>query len=107
MLQNLKDNLAVRGGNLSVVDYFLDNDVDVNALDLNHITPLMLAVSLRRKDLIELLISHGANVHLQDISNKNALHYAENLPRNRHNSDDVEVIQDILHLAEHASPRLR
>lgn len=95
-----------RKGSLPVIEYLLDNGVDVNGSDALGTTPLMRAASHRRKDVIDSLLSYGADVHLRDHWNRNAFWHVDPYSKGP-NQDSVDVILDRLHLAEQATPLLR
>jgi ankyrin repeat protein len=56
---------------------FLDNvDPSTGRTKKNHYTPLMIAASRKRKDVVELLLSKGANVMVRRKDGTTALHVA-------------------------------
>ena len=52
-----------------------ESRVDVNAQDLDGITPLHRASHNRRPKMVELLLAHGANAHAEDKNGRNPLHH--------------------------------
>lgn len=52
--------MASQYGYINIVKYLLSNKVNVNAFTDDGITSLILAVTFRRKEIISLLIKHGA-----------------------------------------------
>ncbi|XP_050411361.1 putative ankyrin repeat protein RF_0381 [Patella vulgata] len=59
-----------------IIKMLLEAGADVNLFDEDGVTPLMVAAQQRNGELIELLISLGANVHACDLSGKSACHYS-------------------------------
>jgi ankyrin repeat protein len=54
---------AIRRGDESGVRQMIRQGVDVNAIDFGGETPLMCAATAGQKDIVELLLVAGANVH--------------------------------------------
>ncbi|XP_067668032.1 ankyrin repeat domain-containing protein 7-like isoform X2 [Haliotis asinina] len=70
-------HLACIGRNRKTVEFVLSLDgVDVNSRGFRSWTPVMLAARWRRRDVVELLVSQGADVSLVDDDDNNILHYA-------------------------------
>ncbi len=53
---------------------------DVNAVDNNHETPLMMAAKADSASVVNVLVNHGAKVGLKDRKGHVALHYALDMP---------------------------
>ncbi|XP_046337771.2 ankyrin repeat domain-containing protein 17-like [Haliotis rufescens] len=74
------DNLlhsASRGGNVEVVKFVLSLDmVSINSRGWKNMTPAMTAAVKGHKEVVELLVSKGADVSLLDKGNNNLLHLA-------------------------------
>jgi hypothetical protein len=66
---------AVEHRKTDVVKYLLERGAYVDILNLNHQTPLIIA-SNQNKQLIELLVEHGANLTAQDMQGESALSYS-------------------------------
>jgi len=71
-------HLVSRNGYLDLVEFFV---IECNFQNLDvplpdGTTPLHLACMNQNKEVVELLVQKGANVHLSDKENKNSLHYA-------------------------------
>ncbi|OQS07114.1 hypothetical protein THRCLA_20218 [Thraustotheca clavata] len=66
-------------GDVDAVKRYLDSGVSVDAQDENGYTPLQAAVSYNQLDLVELLLSKGANVSLGDNDDETPLHFCENV----------------------------
>ena len=64
---------AVESGELAQVRTCLDAGSDVNDMDAEQRTPLMLAAAANRRDIAELLLAHGADPSLQDAMHETAL----------------------------------
>merc|ERR1712034_49440 len=63
--------VACQNGYLDVVEFFLDDGLDINHLDADNKTPLSYAVTNKHHDVVNLLISKGAkNGFLPDLSDK-------------------------------------
>ncbi|XP_046550762.1 ankyrin repeat domain-containing protein 50-like [Haliotis rubra] len=68
---------ACRGGDVEVVQYILSqNMVDINSLGHEKKTPVMLAGQYGHKEVVEVLVKHGANLSLRDKVGDNILHLA-------------------------------
>ncbi|SPR10066.1 ankyrin repeat domain-containing protein [Orientia tsutsugamushi] len=68
---------AAQQGNLEAVKRLLDEEkISVDCQNNSGNTPLYLAVRNCHKDVVEVLLAHGANVNLQDRHYNTALHYA-------------------------------
>lgn len=62
---------------LEVAKYLIDNGADVNAKDVEGLTPLIWHVLHRNYEIVELLVEKGANVTVVDRFGKNALYYLD------------------------------
>lgn len=60
-------HITVTSGRVQMAEMFLEKGADVNAADNGGVTPVMLAVASENeaKDLLPLLIKHGADVFCQ------------------------------------------
>ena len=65
-----------RGVVLDIMLCLIGNGADVNARGIGDCTPLMTASRSGLDDKINVLINHGANLHLQDDNGDTAMHYA-------------------------------
>jgi len=74
------DNIwvACTDGNMNKVVAFLASGVDINAQDEYGFSPIHAAASYGHDDLIEYLISNGANVNLRDADGDTPLLVCEN-----------------------------
>ncbi|XP_051038043.1 POTE ankyrin domain family member A [Phodopus roborovskii] len=63
-------------GRLPVVNVLVNNNCEIDALDKNHITPLMKSVQCWKQKCAAVLLEHGANPNIRDDSGNCALHYA-------------------------------
>ncbi|XP_073839943.1 transient receptor potential cation channel A1 isoform X2 [Musca autumnalis] len=57
-----------------IVEYLVDEGADINALDKEHRTPLMLAASRAGWKTVHVLIRRGANISIKDACLRNVLH---------------------------------
>lgn len=69
-------DIAIRRGNLTEVQAFLNSGIDVNHRFEQGDTPLMLASRGNRLDIVQLLIKNGADVHAKNDWDRTALHEA-------------------------------
>ncbi len=67
---------AVKEVNETKVMKFLEEGLDVNALDTHGKTPLHYAASIGRFSIVKKLVENGANPHIKDQSHKTPLVYA-------------------------------
>ncbi|XP_038211865.1 26S proteasome non-ATPase regulatory subunit 10-like [Zerene cesonia] len=67
---------AALGGNENLVDYLLRCDSPLEPQDDTCTTPLILAASAGRFEVVRLLVGKGANVNHKTNRNQTALHYA-------------------------------
>ena len=65
-----------RAAQLDIMLCLIGNGADVNARGTGDCTPLMTASRSGHVDKINVLINHGANLHLQDDNGDTAMHYA-------------------------------
>ena len=69
--------LAASDNDADEVQLFLNEGVDVNALDENGYSTMHAAASYNHIDLLDLLVSLGGNVNLQDFDGDTPLYVAE------------------------------
>ncbi|XP_067660337.1 ankyrin repeat domain-containing protein 50-like [Haliotis asinina] len=70
-------HMACRGGHLEVVKYIVSqNKVDINSRGWKKKTPVMVAAEMGKKDVVEFLVEHGADLSLLRGSGSNILHMA-------------------------------
>lgn len=67
---------AAREGRLDAVERLLDEQVHINCVDDEQLTPLQLAAEAGHVEMIRLLIEHGANVEAGDKVDAAALVHA-------------------------------
>jgi ankyrin repeat protein len=53
--------IAVQMGNLQMVRFLIENEIDLNIPDNNGITPLMIAAEMGDRDMVETLLAFNAN----------------------------------------------
>ncbi|XP_071115623.1 ankyrin-1-like [Haliotis cracherodii] len=83
-------HLASQGGDVEVVKYILSQDmVGINSRGWMKRTPVMVAALHGHKEVVELLVSEGADVSLVNIVGNNILHTACR-------AGDVEVVKYVL-----------
>jgi ankyrin repeat protein len=80
---------ATKDGNPSLIREVLRRGVDVNVVDRDGTTALMIAASLGSLQVVELLCSAGADKHLQD-------HYGKTAAGRAYDSQSGERYQDIV-----------
>ncbi|XP_078489698.1 uncharacterized protein LOC144746277 [Ciona intestinalis] len=71
------------------IDLILDHNGDPNVCDSHGLTPLHVAASWGKANLLLKLLQHGANVSLKDVEGKDARQYAE-----ENNSENCKIILD-------------
>lgn len=69
-------HMSAKLGNLQLVKYLLDQQVDVNARDEFGKTPLLAAVSGKQAQIVRLLLTHGADPNMVDFTGATPLHAA-------------------------------
>ncbi|XP_071108956.1 ankyrin repeat domain-containing protein 50-like [Haliotis cracherodii] len=85
-------HLACRGGNVEVVKFVLSLDmVSINSRGWQEMTPVMLAADKGHKEVVELLVSKGADVSLLNKGHDTLLHLACR-------GGNVEVVKLVLSL---------
>jgi ankyrin repeat protein len=67
---------AVSVGNLEITECLLKEGADLNARDINSMTPLAVAVINNRTELAIYLMKKGADVSVTDVEKKTLLHHA-------------------------------
>ncbi|XP_067660904.1 ankyrin repeat domain-containing protein 50-like [Haliotis asinina] len=79
LLDKTGDNIlhcACRGGGAEVLKYILSKDmVDINSLGHRKRTPVIVAAERGQKEVVELLVKHGADLSLSERSGGNILHH--------------------------------
>ncbi|XP_048239007.1 uncharacterized protein LOC124117623 [Haliotis rufescens] len=68
-------HLACEGGNKPIVEYLLPK-TDINTRGNKGLTPVMTAAWSGKKDVLDFLVSKGADITLTDYDNDNILHLA-------------------------------
>ncbi|XP_046552936.1 ankyrin repeat domain-containing protein 17-like [Haliotis rubra] len=80
LVDNVNDNIlhyACRGGDMEMVKLVLSlNVVGINSRGQNSVTPVIVAARWKHRDIVELLVTEGADVSLVDDSHSNILHWA-------------------------------
>ena len=67
---------ASRDGFTKIATLLVANGADINWIDGEGVTPLILASFKNHLEIVELLLNHGADKTVQDQWNRNALDYA-------------------------------
>lgn len=82
------------------VQVLLDAGTPINTVDTSCCTPLMLASSQstpERRDIVQFLLNHGADVYQRDINGKTALHYVcENNGANQDTGSRNDTVTSLL-----------
>lgn len=68
--------LAVMTNALTAVKHHIERGDDLNAVDKNGSTPLIIAVIKKNIDIVKLLLASGADPSIIDKNGKDALSYA-------------------------------
>uniref|UniRef100_A0A8C4RLC2 Uncharacterized protein n=1 Tax=Erpetoichthys calabaricus TaxID=27687 RepID=A0A8C4RLC2_ERPCA len=80
-------HVACAGGHSDVVSFLVENQAELDPIDDEHQTPLIMAVQHMREECVLILLKNGANPWLKDINGDTALHHAalvSELPLARH-----------------------
>lgn len=89
---------AINNGNIKVVRLLINQNVDVNEKEASSgSTPLHLAVRHRRKDIMKLLLEHGArsSINVRDNNGKTPIHVEFDSGRDGKNLD-AEIVQILI-----------
>lgn len=65
--------IAIWCDNFKIVEILINKGVDIEAKDINGVTPLIRASCQGYKDIVEVLLKNGANVHSKDNNNGTAI----------------------------------
>lgn len=57
---------AIRNRNLKIVDFLLKNGANIEQCEFDGFTPLIVATTLGRTNIVEYLLTKGANVHARE-----------------------------------------
>ena len=70
-------------GDLRISQWLLDHGASVDAKDHHETTPLLVSVKMGREDVVDLLLSKGADYNQRDVKGNRAVHYCASrcLPR--------------------------
>ncbi|XP_051780189.1 ankyrin repeat domain-containing protein 7-like [Erpetoichthys calabaricus] len=69
-------HVACAGGHSDVVSFLVENQAELDPIDDEHQTPLIMAVQHMREECVLILLKNGANPWLKDINGDTALHHA-------------------------------
>uniref|UniRef100_A0A8C2QQ46 Uncharacterized protein n=1 Tax=Cricetulus griseus TaxID=10029 RepID=A0A8C2QQ46_CRIGR len=69
-------HFACAYGHVEVVSVLLKNNCDIDAIDMNSVTPLMKAVQNWTYECVRTLLKHGADPNRMDKDGNTSLHYA-------------------------------
>jgi ankyrin repeat protein len=67
---------AARGVHFELVKYLVENNADINAKDINQITPIASITARNHLSALEYLLNNGANPNVIDFEGDTPLHYA-------------------------------
>ena len=67
---------AARGVHFELVKYLVENNADINAKDINQITPIASITARNHLSALEYLLKNGANPNVMDFEGDTPLHYA-------------------------------
>lgn len=67
---------AASDGRLKSIKFLLDNRGDINALDGNSCSPLIIAAQYGRVETVIYLVKNGADLNQRDVNGDTALHWA-------------------------------
>lgn len=60
-----------------LVNYFIGKNIDINKQNIFKETPLIIAIKIKNKSIIKLLLDNKANVNIVDIYGHNCLFYSD------------------------------
>ena len=69
--------MPLTGGHVDAVETLIERGVDVNSENRRGITPLMIAASQGRNQIVRLLLQHKADTARRDYTGRTALMWAE------------------------------
>jgi len=69
-------NAIISKASPDMIRLLINNGADINSINFNGITPLILAVKFDDDEIVELLIDRRADIHVEDHEHHNALYYA-------------------------------
>ena len=69
--------LAVRSGTLDQVKLLLENNADVNAVNMNNETPLIIAAERGDENMLKLLLTNGADTKMKNRNGKTVIEIAK------------------------------
>ena len=90
----LENNSIREGHSTDIIDFLIENDANVSAVDNNHRTPLFWCQSQRYSGIIDLLIENGANVNAVDDIGETPLYQ---------NAQCLPVIKQLCHHGAHVN----
>jgi hypothetical protein len=99
---------AIYAGNYDIATFLIQAGSNVNAADLNKLTPLHYACSDDCTfEMIQLLVEHGANVNAQDDWQQTPLDFIDYLIRRYRNKEKFEIIREYLMTKDAENNRLK
>lgn len=86
---------AVRAGNYNIVYFLISLNADINSIEYSSGFSILMSASQEGYlKIVKLLIDKGANIHLRDKNNKNALDYAIKAYNQYKSVEDLEWINN-------------
>lgn len=97
-IKNTPLHLALINEYNKTAAYLIEKKSEVNAANVNGMTPLMIAAEFANPGLVKMLLSKGAEVNMKDNSSRTALFFAVTSYRdvNKKESDIVEVVKALV-----------
>jgi uncharacterized protein len=95
---------AARSGNLDVIRERITAGAEVSYYDVQHGSALLVAIAGHHLSAVELLLAHGADVHMADADGQGALEYSL---RFQHDDITAALLRSGARLKPHALPQFK
>ncbi len=87
---------AINNRSTELLEYYLNEGVNINIRDRKGMTPLMIASKLCRPGMVELLVKRGASINERDKQGQTALAHATDKDSNRPRDKDCSEVYTFL-----------
>jgi ankyrin repeat protein len=89
-------HFAAREGDIATMTAMLDNGVDINHLDVDKTTPLVVALLNKQYTLAKFLLDRGANPNLADVLGRGALYAAIDMRNEDYSATPGRIATDAM-----------